>query len=244
MRGWKDRVRGLTTWTAAVAASLALVMVGASPAPAGGPTSALVVSPGSGETASLHYSDKEYEELQRLLGPLGGGQGTRTKPPEAALEAARQINVTWLIHDVDPWRVDYVYLATGSRQIWIHTTSKPTGSFDGLWRRAQQPVQLRHLLKELDVMGAPGERASGMAPAPAPPQRGGAASDTATQVAPVTPAAGDTAARADDATGGWWALPGAVAGAVLALVLRPFVSRIPAKLRRRETGPRQELLDV
>ncbi|MBT2421464.1 hypothetical protein J7F01_26305 [Streptomyces sp. ISL-22] len=241
MRRWKDRVRGLTAWTGTLAASLALVVWGASPAPAGGPTSALVVSPGSEETASLHYSDKEYEELQRLLGPLGGGEGTRTKPPEATLEAARRVNVTWLIHDVDPWRVDYVYLATSSRHIWIHTTTKPTGSFDGLWHQAQKPTQLRQLLKELGVMGAPSERTSEMAPAPAPARTGGTSSDTA---APVTPAVGASAARTDDGAGGWWALPGAAAGAALALALRPFVSRIPARLRRRESGPRQELLDV
>ncbi|MFE9023050.1 hypothetical protein ACFYNL_31390 [Streptomyces sp. NPDC007808] len=232
-------MRGLTAWTGTLAASLALVVVAASPAPAGGPTSALVVSPGSGETASLHYNDKEYEELQRLLGGIGGGEGTRTKPPEAVLESSRQINVTWLIHDVDPWRVDYVYLATDSQNIWVHTTTKPTGSFDGLWHRALKPAQLRQLLKELGVMGASGERPSGVAPAPA--RTGGGPADT---TAPVAPAAGPPVTRADEGTDAWWALPGAAAGAVLALVLRPFVSRIPAKLRRRETGPRQELLDA
>ncbi|GAB2723260.1 hypothetical protein GCM10027072_15810 [Streptomyces bullii] len=204
----------------------------------------VVVSPGSEKTASLYHSDKEYRELERLLGPLGGAGGTRTKPPEAVLEASRQINVTWLIHDVTPWRVDQVYVVNGSGgNVWIHTTTKPTGSFDGLWHRARQPVALQDLLDELGVMGRASQGdSSGSAPVPA--QTDGAATSTAGGAASATPATGTRAAAADGGTDWWWALPGAAVGAVLALVLRPFAGRIQGARRERVAEPKQELLDA
>ncbi|GAB2861027.1 hypothetical protein GCM10027074_30210 [Streptomyces deserti] len=226
----------------ALAASVALVVWGGSSASAGGPTSALVVSPGSGETASLHNNDTEYRELERLLGPLGGA-GTRTKPPEAVLEASHRINVTWLIHDVEPWRVDQVYVGNDSGgNVWIHTTSKPTESFDGLWHRARQPVPLRDLLTELGVMGeATHEDGSGSGVAPVPAQTDGARSSAA---GPAASATGTRAAAAEDGTDWWWALPGAAAGAGLALVLRPLAARMARTRRERAAEPRQDVLDA
>jgi hypothetical protein len=64
------------------------------------------------------------------------------------------------------------------------------------------------------------------------------AMDTATE-APLAQSTGS-----GDGTDWWWALPGAAAGAVLALVLRPFAARLPLARLQGEAGPRQELRDV
>ncbi len=41
----------------------------------------LVVSPTSGETASLYYSDREYTQLERLLAPADTGTRARPRKP-------------------------------------------------------------------------------------------------------------------------------------------------------------------
>ncbi|MEV5435753.1 hypothetical protein AB0K80_06910 [Streptomyces sp. NPDC052682] len=224
-----------------MAASVILVGWAASPASAGGPTSVLVVSPASEETASLYNGDEQYTQLERLLGPLGGTAGTRTKPPEAVLEASRHINVTWMVHDVTPWRVDQVYVGSGSGgPVWIHTTTEPTRSFDGPWHRARHPAPLRQLLRELGVMGETSpEGSSGVAPVPAARDL-----DPSATTEPAAAASSTRAARTNDSTDWWWALPGAAAGAVMALALRPFAPRIRPHRLRRKAGPRQELLDL
>jgi hypothetical protein len=247
MRGWKARVRELVAVTGALAVTLALIVWGASSASAGGPTSVLLVSPESAETASLYNSDKDYQELQHLLGDPGSG--SPAKPPQAGLETSRQINVTWLLHDVKPWRVERVYPAYDDLDVWIHTSKDMAGSLQGHWHRAQQPTQLRALLKKLGLMGkASPEGASGIFPTEEDQAASdGSATGTDEPVAPeaaASKAPARQAAVAADGTDWWWALPGAAAGAVLALVLRPFASRIPASLRRRQTEPRQQLLDV
>ncbi len=52
----------------------------------------------------------------------------------------------------------------------------------------------------------------------------------------------------DAGTDWWWAAPGLAAGAVLALVLRPYALRGAAAVRDRrnrdDDGPRQQLLDI
>jgi len=233
--GWRGRCRELAVGLGALSAAIALTVWSAPSASAGGPTSVLVVSPESGETASLYYSDEEYGELVRLLGPPGAG--TRTKPPEANLLAARQINVTWMAHDISPWRLDQVFPLADGDEVWIHSAEDVPETVNGHWHRTDHPVQLRALLKDLGVMGkASGE---GHAMFPAPEQEPG--SDAA---AVRAGAAADPSAAADDGTEWWWALPGLAAGAVLALVLRPFALRKPWDRLRGERGPRQELRDV
>jgi hypothetical protein len=172
-------MRELATLGGALAMTLSLMVWGATEAAAGGPTSVLVTSPTSGQATALYYSDEQYGKLEQLLG--SEGKGTRDKPPEADLTRARQINVTWLAHDISPWQ--------------------PTES----------------------------------PPAIATPD-----SDAETSTVRVT--VGDK----DDGTDWWWAIPGAAAGAGLALVLRPFAVRLPLNRWRkgREPGPRQELRDV
>ncbi|MFC5954454.1 hypothetical protein ACFP51_08125 [Streptomyces pratens] len=235
----------------ALTAAMALMVWGASPASAGGPTSVLVVSPESEETASLYHADKGYGELERLLGPIGTGM--REKPPEAALASARLINVTWMVHDVTPWRVDRVFLADMGQDAWIHTAGHLAETTNGLWHRAEHPSDVHKFLFELGVMGKTSGSGthSGIHPAPwgtAGPD--GAGSDTA-RSGPERDAgaarADGTAPTAAEGTGWWWAIPGVVGGAALGLILRPYVMRLPLMPRRRgrrDPGPRQELLDV
>ncbi|MGH1555107.1 hypothetical protein ACRAWF_34080 [Streptomyces sp. L7] len=70
-----------------------------------------------------------------------------------------------------------------------------------------------------------------------------AAPDTDAETSTVRVTVGD---KDDDGTDWWWAIPGAAAGAVLALVMRPFALRLsPNRWRKgREPEPRQELRDV
>ena len=68
-----SRVRAPLTLAVLVAASLVL----AAPAQAGGPTSALLSVPGQGKTASLYYTDAEYDALAGLVG-MTSDSGTGT----------------------------------------------------------------------------------------------------------------------------------------------------------------------
>ncbi|MDV9171840.1 hypothetical protein R6V09_17145 [Streptomyces sp. W16] len=228
--------------------TLALMVWGASDAAAGGPTSVLVTSPESGQATALYYSDEQYGTLQQLLGPEG--KGARDKPPEADLADARQINVTWLMHDISPWRIDRVFpVETRPQAVWVHTAAdvSENANLNGYWHRAEQPAQLRALFKKLGVMGKDtGEDGySGILPGPwqsAGTDRATTAPDTGTTTSTMRVAGQDKS----DGTGWWWAIPGAGAGAVLALVLRTLATRRPLDRWRkgREPGPRQELRDV
>lgn len=246
----RGRCRELTALTGALTAALALLLWGAaSPASAGGPTSVLLVSPESTETAALYYSDKEYEELAQLLD--APGKGTRDKPPEAGLTAARQINVTWMVHDVTPWRLDRVYPVHKGQDVWIHTAANLDSTTNGAWHRADHPSQLRALLTKLGLMGKASEKGSAAIFPPAWEVYGTddaakdsstPAPDAANQAAEASPAR--PGSGAGDDTDWWWALPGAAAGAVLALFLRPFATRLSLDRLRGGPGPGQELRDV
>lgn len=247
---------------AGLAAGLALVVMGAPEAMAGGPTSVLVVSPESGQSTALYVSDKEYGELERCLGDIG--EGSRQRPPGLDMgDGSRQINVTWMVHDVRPWRVDRAYpVASGSKDgvddvdgkdgkdtaaVWIHTTTD-VESMTGAWHKARDPARLTALFKKLGVMGAPTDKGNqaispGVDSAPPPASASNAKPEQAAS-------ARTDGAPGDGGAGWWWAIPGAAAGAVGALLLRgPLVERrsflAPVRGRRpHEDGPRQELRDV
>ncbi|WP_245685533.1 hypothetical protein [Streptomyces yerevanensis] len=246
------RVRELAAAAGALTVALALVLTGAPTAVAGGPTSVLLVSPYSGETASLYNSDEEYVRLSDLLPQRGGDlERLQEKPPDLD-SIGRRINITWMIHDVTPWRVDMVHPdVPGSRSVWIltqltltHDALKPPKE---VWHRAEKPDELRSLLTGLGVMS---EHPEGTNPASGPQDSSDDASAAVPPGAGETPATTVTAATgADDGTDWWWAIPGLAAGAVLALVLRSFAARLPGAVplgrgRGRDVGPRQELRDV
>ncbi|MFH8291553.1 hypothetical protein [Streptomyces sp. NPDC018059] len=232
---------------AALAAGAAMVLVSAPQAAAGGVTSVVVASPESGQIKALHGTEEEYGTLQALLGPPGLGRGDM--PPGLGVgDGARQISVTWLVHDVRPGRVDRVYPRTepskgsGAQDLWIHT-STDAATMDGFWHKAEDPAALRALLKRIGVLGK--ASADGRAGVPPPTW-----SRPDGQIPPTRAADRAESTAGDEAEGpgadggmGWrWAIPGAaggaVAGATGVLLLR---RRGPGAAA---PGPRQEIVDV
>jgi hypothetical protein len=177
------------------------------PAFAGGPTSALLSVPGEGRTASLYYTDPEYDALAGLVGANTDLAGEEDRSG-GGHENGPGITVTWLIHDVSPWRVDRIY-PNGEGAPWIATqVAVGEGTIwesPVVWHQPQGGVQLMALLDKLGVgeaaRAADDFRGVAGAPAPRPGQ---------------TPA--DTPEPADSsALGGiWWALGGLVAGVLAA----------------------------
>ena len=124
------------------------------PAAAGGPTSALLSVPGEGKTASLYYTDHAYERLADLVGMESrGGVGAVDR---SGLSHAKGpgVTVTWLIHDVTPWRVDHIYLE-GNGAPWIATQllGEFAGTGDGavVWHQPRSGAELAALLDRLGV---------------------------------------------------------------------------------------------
>ncbi|WHM41262.1 hypothetical protein [Streptomyces sp. BPTC-684] len=226
---------------------MALGLLAAPAAHAGGPTSVLIVSPESAQTAARYNSDADYSALMTLLGRPNQGQKERPPSLDAAMRS-RQINVTWMVHDMAPWRLDRVFTSDDTTTVWIHTAADVPRTFNGYWHRAQRPAELRALLKKLGVMGpVTGSGSTGVAPQewttpPVEPEQGQGREETAT----IT--AGKNVSTDSTATGWWWALPGLTIGAALALLIRPWATRLPATVatswRGRDDGPRQELRDV
>lgn len=195
------------------------------PASAGGPTSALLVVPGEGKTASLYYTDPEYEPLASLVG-VGGDEVHRVDRSGRSHETGPGVTVTWMIHDVTPWRVDRIYLA-GPGAPWIATqilgeTGDPWGS--PVWHQPEAPVRLERLLDRLGVGEAARQAGEfeGVAGAPMP----AAAAPPPAEVEPETRAAATTESSGIT-RGAWglaWGLIGAVVGVALSL-LRPRARR-------------------
>lgn len=217
---------------------MTLLVWGAPPASAGGPTSVLVVSPASEETASLYYDDREYKQLERLLGsPV---TGTRGKPPEADLASARRVTVTWMVHDISPWRLDQIFSADEGGEIWIHTAANLPRSMNGSWHRAERADELSALLKGLGVLGkASGD--TGSTDVMSAPWATEGAQATAPEPAATVRAQAPTV---DDGTAWWWVLPSATGGAVLALAFRSFAARTPFLRRDRAGEPKRERFDA
>jgi hypothetical protein len=185
------------------------------PASAGGPTSALLSVPGRGETASLYYTDPEYDALADLVGQ-GTSTGTVDKSGVGHANGPG-VTVTWLIHDVTPWRVDHIYLE-GQGAPWIATqvmVGRSGTIWDSpvVWHQPESGAELNALLERLGVAEAArgaGEF-DGVAGAPLPPPAE-SASDEPGPAAPV-----DTT-RTSALDGVWWALGGLLGGVVLTLI--------------------------
>ncbi|MFD5518694.1 hypothetical protein [Streptomyces sp. NPDC127066] len=228
------RLRELLTATGVLVSALAVVLLAAPSALAGGPTSVLLVSPESAESAALYHSDEEYGELMRLLGGADSDSREVELPGLGAADGP-QLNVTWMAHDVSPWRVDRVHPdASWSEDVWINTTTDMT-TMNSYWHKARHPAQVRALFKKLGVLGKAKQRGDGgIRPGPwQTPEVTSAAPAPARTPAPAAGPATRTAAATGDGTDWWWAIPGAAAGAVLARIRRPHKGE-----------PRQELRDV
>jgi hypothetical protein len=246
---------------AALTAVLALAWVFAPSAVAGGPTSVLIVSPRSTEAAALYSTQEEYAALEKFLGSLDSSEirtdGLKKRPlaVDSSVDS-RQINVTWMAHDVRPWRVDRIHTGSATSEIWINTSSDDPVLRDGLWHRAEQPAGLRALLKKLGLMGP--ENSEGSSGLNFPPAWSSAQNPVATPVPAPAPAPASAAAKVrqadrpasgNDAAVWWWSIPALAAGLALGLAARPLAARLPRPPFGRggdgtEGGPRQQLLDA
>ena len=175
--------------TAATALTLLLVttVVVAGPAQAGGPTSVLMVVPGTGQTASLYTGDPDYEALASTVGAFSAS-GAATGKVDGTGEHAvgTGVTLTWLIHDVTVWRVDRVYLdAKGGPWISTQVDHTGTGIWDKpeTWHTAVDGTVLADLLDRHGVDGVTGTDAAADETSPVQP-------DAA--VVPDAPAATDT----------------------------------------------------
>ncbi len=205
----------------------------AAPAVAGGPTSVLLVSPDSGRTASLYATDPDYSVLAGLLGAAVDGD-VPAEPSTADAEAQASgagVTVTWLIHDVQVWRVDRIYPQAAGGP-WVATQVSAggpalTGDTPTTWHVVTRGKELEALLDRL------GLDAAAPTPPPSLPATVAPVADAAPAVAAARAAASSEAPQpvADTGRGGFapllTALVGALAGAGVVLT---------ASHRRRATG--------
>ena len=220
----------------ALLATLALGVVpgiAAGPAAAGGPTSVLLSSPSLGRTASLYTTDTAYTELAEQVGAFtSGGKGERGPSTDPTGES---VTATWLIHDVQVWRVDRIYLdAAGGPWIATQQVLGGTGSiWDSpvRWSRAADGTVLADLMWSLGlVQGAP--EAPGAEPlGDTAPDAASPAGDTARSAAPA-----DDRGATDRGLLVLVALGGVAAGAALAVGA--------SALRRRSAATAADLDDL
>lgn len=197
----------LTALPRIVLCVIGFVLVLVAPAYAGGPTSAILSVPGEGKTASIYYTDPEYDQLGQLLGTTNGtGVSGKVDNSGQGHESGPGVTVTWLIHDVDPWRIDRIFInAEGGP--WVSTQVMTGGSgsiWDSpvVWHQPTSGKELAMLLDELGV-GDAGLPESAAPAAVVPPAE-----------EPATP---EPATGSSTVSGMWWGLGGLVGGALLAL---------------------------
>lgn len=205
--------------TVAVAVLALWVLIGLpGTAHAGGPTSVLITQPMAGQSTALYYTSGAYADLERML----GDDLTASSSQRPAGSGGADYNLTWMIHDVQPWRLDTVHVsADGAAYVATTIVSDPADtSQQGTWKEVAQPAQLAALL----------ERVLSRAPAETAPQ---AVVEQQPQAAPAAPA--EPATRWFSLAGWRWAAPGVLAGLLVGLVVA----------RRRAPGePRRALVDL
>lgn len=194
----------------------AVLLLAPVPASAGGPTSVLLASPNSQRAVALYHTDENYEKLATLVGNTPVAD--RDAPsPSGGLAG---LNITWLIHDVQIWRIDQVMIAADGTP-WLQTRmsydSTSLQNLPEVVHRPSDPQAFLALLGELELLTTdPGQvRAAAPDAAPAPPAAAGNQQvDTAAAEEP-------RAANID-----WlWLVIGAAVGAALVIAFRPLVVR-------------------
>ncbi|EKX68007.1 hypothetical protein Sipo8835_43060 [Streptomyces ipomoeae] len=245
-------LRQLAATAGALMVAFALVLLGAPPSAAGGPTSVLLASSTSRRTASLYITEEAYGRLEKLLAPAGAElDRSQEETPEWGQEAGDSVTVTWMAHDISPWRVDRVFLSVpGSEETWIHTMLSPEDAAEqsdpGVWHRAGDPKALWSLLTDLGVTGEPSDSPAQAEPPPPGPTVD-SRSDTKSSDEPET-TAGDKANASEPSLldRGWWAIPalllGLALGSTATLLLSRRVATRPKSGPPRE--PRQKLIDA
>jgi hypothetical protein len=177
---------------------------------AGGPTSVLVTQPGQ-SAGALYYDDAAYDALLGLL-PADETRGEPLAPGGGGAD----YNLTWMVHDVMPWRFDRVHVAPDGTA-WVMTTFSAEDS--GGWVQVDRADELAALLTQvLDESAAPE-----VVSVPA---------GTSPAAAPAPAAAAPEPARFS--LRGWrWVVPGVLLG----LLVGAVVARRP-----RDDEPRQVLI--
>src|SRR6478609_793652 len=113
---------------------------------AGGPTSVLITRPGQ-SAGALYYDDAAYDALLGLL-PADETRGEPLAPGGGV-----DYNLTWMVHDVMPWRFDRVHVAPDGTA-WVMTTFSAGDA--GGWAEVDQPEELAAVLGQvLDDSVAP-----------------------------------------------------------------------------------------
>jgi hypothetical protein len=211
-------VTAVRTLTVFLTAWLLVLLMPPGPASAGGPTSALLSVPGTGRTASLYYTDAAYEQLSDLVGVEGATPEDASGTDHAS---GPGVTVTWLIHDVEPWRVDRIYLG-GNGGPWI-ATQEVLGETGSIWEAPvvwHQPTEGKALILLLDELGlaaAAGADSGGVGANDHQLSAAEPGSGVLTTAEPASPAASiDDGSGAAGIDARWWGLGGLAVGLLLA----------------------------
>jgi hypothetical protein len=205
-------VPAIRALTVVLTACVLVLLAPVGPASAGGPTSVLLSVPGEGRTASLYYTDAAYDELADLVGAFEGS-GT-TDGSGRSHETGAGVTLTWLIHDVTPWRVDRVYLQ-GDGAPWI-ASQVMEGDAESVWDSPvlwHQPAKGQDLTLLLNSLGV-GQ--TGTAAESASPVEPGVAVPASTQPASAAPTPTDDTSGNSARDRAWWALGGLAGGVLIA----------------------------
>ena len=121
---------------------------------AGGPTSVLMTNPGLGRASALHIDNANYDRLYAAVGEDVKGE---LRPPGGA-SSGEEVRLTWLIHDMQIWRIDRVHL-TSQDGIWLETVIDMTDSGDvfdrpARWHRPKDEKALTAMLTAAGLLGA------------------------------------------------------------------------------------------
>jgi hypothetical protein len=207
----------------------AVLVLGATPASAGGPTSVLVVNYDGSRAAAALTGSRTYEDLGTALDVFSGEQpsGEASAPADFM---GTELRLTWLVHDVVPWRLDALRL--DGEHIWVNTVVSWEGDlFDqpGVWHRPADQALLRATLTSMGVLGPAVSESN------SPTSRAGrpTAALTTAGTAPAAPAesvARGSAPGADPDSRPVWAMAGtALVGLVIGWSGHRFTRRRAAR---------------
>ncbi len=223
----------------AILVGICCAVIVAVPARAGGPTSVLLAAPGS-NAVGLYNDDPDYAELVDLIQAYDSDRSARPDDGRHLHAQGPYVTVTWMIHDVQVWRVDRIYYEAKNGP-WIYTADNIRTSSRARWHQSTDPDKLVDLLERLELTG--GEYAG----RPVPPEfvdapllagpgelaepPDGSRSDDREHVA--SSATRQTSSRVDD---WWWAAGGGTAGVIVgavgAAMVYPRLWRVRPKRQR------------